>query len=265
MNIWKKFTTAASTSYRFFVGYRMRRNYWSNSRFSYKIQQLFGMKEHPKSATSEEWDELNSHNKNINRVIFWITETGFDIAQDIVYFIPDVYKNIRVYIVNRFVDKTHIIETKLSKGKWHEVETVLLHGIMETVVAFVEKQKATMQDICFEEERIKNRREAGLKYLDWEISLGDENFGQAQTATIVKEIYLWWKDERPKRPDIHDVTGWSEYCCSHEPLHMNQRSEEEKQQVKEMLDDITFLETFYDNEDYEMMKKAIEWRRGMWT
>ncbi len=25
-------------------------------------------------------------------------------------------------------------------------------------------------------------------------------------------LYKWWKEERPKRPDPSEASGWSEYC-----------------------------------------------------
>lgn len=253
--------------YRSLVGYRSRYTYWSNSALSKTIQQHAGMKKTPTFATPKEWRELAECNKQISPIIFWITEEGFDLIQDVVYFPSDVYRNIRQYIVNRFIDKTHIIDTKLEKGQWHEVDEILLHGIMETVVKFVECQKAHMQDISFnikDQPKIKDRREAGLKYLDWEISLGDESPKQSETATIVKEVYLWWNDQRPNRPDIHDVTGWSDYCAVSRP-NVFEHEDNDRQKVREMLDDIQFLEEFYDNEDYRMVEKIFKCRHGMWT
>jgi len=254
--------------YRFLVGYRIRSNYWSNSKLSHKIQQLVGMKKQPPFATSKGWRELDAHNKKVNPSIFWITEEGFDMVQNFIYFPYDVYKNVRRYIINRFVDKTHLIVTDLKKGDWHEVDEVLLHGIMQVVVDFVEGQKANRNDTaCYLQEIpiIKDRRAAGLAYLDWEIKLGDEYSLQSDAAKVVKEVYLWWKDQRPKRPDVHEVTGWSEYCEGRDLFGDDDDDDEDKEHVREILEDINFLETFYRNEDTEMMKKIIDARESMWT
>ena len=267
------------------VGFRNRFRYWSNSALSYWIQEKVGMEKSPPAASSKEWRELGERQQKVSPTIYWITEEGFDIVQDILYFPYDVYRNINRYVVNRFIDRPHLIDTKLKPGQWHESDTRILHGLCELVVDFVEGEKAHMNDLgSWDEEdtkpKIKDRREAGLTYLDWEISLikDDDYFGiknddpefgkptpQSIDAQEIKDIYLWWKDVRPSRPDPHDVSGWSEYCTHKRDMFDPEEDEDRQKQVRVMLDVCAKLEQEYDDEDTEMLIRIIKIRKGMWT
>jgi len=252
--------------FRKLAGFHTRWNYWSGSKLARWFYKQAGMKPNPISASFETWAELDEYNKKVNPIVFWIVDTGLDTIQDIVYFPYDVYRNFKYYIINRFVDRTHLIDTKLTPGKWHEVDTVLLHGIMETVVNYVEVQLAHKHNIGCELGDcpiIIDKREAGLVHLDWEISLGEESPVQSERAKVVKEVYLWWKDERPKRPDPHDVTGWTEYC--EEFGWWPDRKDEDKDRAREIIEELNFLDEFYYTVDSDMMKKVIDIRQGMWT
>jgi len=268
---------------RWMTGYRSRWSYWSNSKLAYWIQKKAGMEKDPVAASSKEWRLLAEAKQKVSPVIYWITEEGFDIAQNFVYFPKDVYRNVYAKLNNIFVSKTHYIVTKLPRGQWHESETRILHGLMELLVDFVEGEKAHMQDIAFhhnEDEipKIKDRREAGLAYLDWEISLtydedypggSDENKGkptpQAENAKDIKEIYLWWKDVYPNRPDPMDVSGWSEYCDTKKDMFDPEEDEEKRKQVRVMLKAVTKLEKTYNDEETEMLIRIVKARAGMWT
>jgi hypothetical protein len=267
------------------TGYRSRMTYWSNSKLSYKIQQLAGMERDPVAASSKEWRLRDEAKKKVSPVVYWITEEGFDIVQNTLYFPYDVYRNTHAKLHNIFISKTHYIVTKLPKGQWHESDTRIMHGLCELLVDFVETEKAHMYDLgkVWDEDNsfvvIKDRREAGLKYLDWEISLvhekgelREENYdligkptSQAKGAKNIKEIYLWWKDVRPNRPDPMDISGWSEYCATKKDMFDPEEDEEKHKQVRVMLDTITKIEKTYNDEDTEMLTRIIKGRRGMWT
>jgi hypothetical protein len=243
------------------------------------------MEKHPVAASSKEWRELGERQKKVSPIIYWITEKGFDIVQNTLYFPYDVYRNIRAKLHNIFISKTHYIVTNLPRGQWHESETRILHGLCELLVDFVEGEKAHMYDMgsVWDEDDsfvvIKDRREAGLKYLDWEISLVYEKYelleanydligkptGQAENAKDLKEIYLWWKDIRPNRPDPMDVSGWTEYCVTKKDMFDPEEDEDKRKQVRAMLKECTELEQEYDDEDTEMLIRIIKARKGMWT
>ena len=63
-------------------------------------------------------------------------------------------------------------------------------------------------------------RELGLKYLEWEMNLMDDDkvhlTSQAKAAQEQYELYTWWKDIRPNRPDPYEVAGYNAYWETHE-------------------------------------------------
>ena len=91
--------------------YRSRISYWSLSPFSYWLRNKFNI---PKmeSGTKEEWDAYEEKWKlhPVYRFTEWL-----DNVQDVVYFIPDLYNSIRIYVKNRFFDKLHYLQTNLKR------------------------------------------------------------------------------------------------------------------------------------------------------
>jgi hypothetical protein len=267
------------------VGHRIRTNYWSCSKFAAKVRRKLGVEEKPSAATLEGWSEWKKN--NTNNFGYWLTEEAFDAAQDVVYFPIDVYRNIRRYINNRFVTKTHYIDTKLERGQWHEMDARILHGMMESLVGFVEIEKANMRYLSDEvplwrDNTLKGKfvrwktyhsrelpsRQKGLEYLDWEISLGEESPLQSAAARNIKELYLWWKDVRPARPDPMDASGWSEHCDARRDggdIFCRPETPEEKDRVEQMLEEMRLLEQQYYDEDTEMLTRLIKIRDSLWT
>jgi len=260
--------------YRKLVGYTSRGNYWSNGKFAKFLGRRFGFVPPVTVGSMGEFLAEDEANKKISPIGFWIIEELFDNLQDIAYFPHDVYSNIRHYMVNRFRDKLHVLQTKLELGQYYEVDTRLLHGIMETVVNFVETEKAHMYTFNEDDENYIPRgpRGAGLAHLDWEISLGDESPGQSEGAKEVKELYLWWKDVRPARPDPHEASGYDEYMNSFtngRPSYLmlgdSDGDKDVRKKMHDVMDATTKIEEEYFEEDTEMLVRVIKVRRGMWT
>lgn len=276
--------------YRWLVGYTGRAHYWQHSKAANWVRSKLGVEIPPKAATACGWKEYKDRNKS--RIGYWLVEEGFDLAQDIVNFIPDVYKNAKRYTENRFVTKPHYIDTKLSRGEWHEMDTRILHGLMETLVDFVEVEKAHRQFISdwlqqpeesvwfglrkrqkWKSEWKTPDREAGLRYLDWEISLGDESPYQSKAAAEIKELYLWWKDIRPQREDPMKASGVSAYFDRQREEHgdglfdimCREETDEEKDAYRTMSDRMYEMEEQQEQEDEDMMVRLIKIRRSMWT
>jgi len=252
--------------YRKLVGYRNRVNYWSCSKAAKKFGNYFGL-DFIGCGTSEEFREEEKRNKKANKFVYWIIDDVFDFVQDIIYFPYDIYCNICYYFENRFIYKTHYLPTKLKVGEYSDLSHRLLHAMGESVVDFVEVEKAHMNDICKvddDNDYPKDRREAGMSYLDWEINLGEENPTQSEAAKEIKKIYLWWKDIRPNRDDPYEVTGWSEYCKGRDVL-ANEKTEEERNKTRELLKALHKIEEEYENEDQEMLHRIINIRQSLWT
>jgi len=275
--------------YRWMVGHRTRVTYWSCTKFAGWVRKIFGVTKKPKAATSEEWGKWKRENDG--KVGYWIAEEALDYIQDAFLFIPDVYHRIEIYIRNRYIDKPHYLDTKLKRGEWYEFDTRIIRGLFETLVDFVEIEKAHMQHLSeywVEEEENKKRswyqfgrgrknkhtpsRDAGLKHLEWEIGLGEESPYQAATAKEIKELYLWWKDIRPNRPDPFVESGWSEYSEQEHKAgrglfgpNVREKTEEERAHLTELSNKCAQLEEAYDAEDEEMLIRLIKIRKGCWT
>ena len=229
--------------------YRSRWNYWSCS----KVADYIRGTNKPFALGSSEWDEWNDDAKKKHPIRYYLAETGLNVLQDIIYFPYDVYHTVEVYVRNRWIDKTHIIKTGLEPGQYHEFDTKILHGVFNELVDYVESELAhTMK--CYEDKnyKFKNGRckQAGLDHLDWAIGLTyGENYGmyehhpdynkptrQAISAMAIKELYLWWTEKRPNRPDLDNLS----------------------------FDEINQIEIQYDQEDTDMLIKLICIRKEIW-
>lgn len=266
--------------YYWFTGHPCRYNYWSCSEFAATLRKIFGVTEKPFAETTEGWCRWKS--ENVGKFGYWVTETLLDRIQDVYLFIPDVYSNVKLYIRNRYIDKPHYIDTKLQKGKWHEIERRMLHGLFEMLVDFIEVEKASRQILsehmhdpnktAWEKDQIPSR-EAGLKYLDWEIGLSEEGgLRQSEDAAEIKELYLWWKDIRPNRPDPMEESGWSAYC-EEERLagrglfgcNSEEKSDEDEQHSHDIMNHMNELKHAYDDEDTNMLIRLVKIRKACWT
>ncbi len=250
--------------YYILTGCNFRYSYWSCSTVSKKLHHLFGIPAKPNATTTQGWKEWNIAAKKASPIGTWITEEGLDIAQDIVFFFPDVYHTTYYKLRNRFIIQSYMIDTKLSKLDYHDSGTRIETGLFNLAVDFVEVEKAHMQDISHNN-NIKDRRLAGTKYLDWEISLGDESPMQSSSAKEIKEIYTWIKDIYPNRPDIYDVTGWSAHCNNKEFIVDDEKDDAYQQNVREMINQIQTLEQQYSDEVTDYLTRIVKIREDMWT
>jgi hypothetical protein len=129
--------------------------------------------------------------------------------------------------------------------------------------------------------------QAGLDHLDWAMTLTmgsdwgvdetDPNHGkptgQAERAKEIKELYTWWKEVYPNRPDPHDASGWSEYCelkrKEHGDTGLSFFKESNNPETRALgdaaLKKTSEIEQAYDAEDTEMMIRLIKVRDGLWT
>lgn len=274
----------------------LRGRYWSNSKFAAWIYKLAGAPKPLQSGTAREWRHYKQHTKTFYPISYWIVEEGLDKLQDFVNIPGDFLYNIRIYLVNRFITRSHIAPTQLKKGVWHEVEEVLLHSMFELLVDFIEVQKAHMMTLGDTSARpwwSKSKwtnwgrfrsRELGLKHLEWEMTLTNAEWiepgetpeltSQAVSAKEQLDLYLWWKDVRPNRPDPYDESGWSAYCEYKRQKNPDEvmallsdefETAEERQMSREALDKTHEMEQAYEKEDQEMMIRLIKIRRHLWT
>lgn len=226
-------------------GFRSR--YWSGSKHADWVRRVFANVVKPKALPLGEWKQWDDALKQSNPFVFWYTEEMLDWIQKFINTPTDVLSNIRYWGYNRFVSQPHLLNTKLKPGAYHEVDTRILHGVFETLVNYIEIEKAWMLVVWNDEMWDKYHvpwykrlpyflrwtpwrcPEAGLEYLKWEMSLvhdyeylpehereSQPQYGvptpQAVSANEQYKLYDWWKNVRPNRPDPMDAGGWSEYC-----------------------------------------------------
>jgi hypothetical protein len=263
---------------------RHRNNYWSCSTLANWVLSKAGTKK-PAVGTEEDWMDWR-------KVTPWNTviEDWFDNLQDIFTFPYDVCDTIRIYTRNRFITKTHMIDTKLTPGLWHESDERLLHGMFNVLVDFVEVEKAHMNNVCetsqekpwwlrFRFLRWGEHRsiESGIAYLDWEIDLknkrcedydGLDMTPQSISAQEQKDLYLWWRNVRPNREDIHEITGYTKLCEEIYPTGWNvfqDLTPEQNIKMELVLNNIYQIETTREQEDEDMMIRLIKLRQHLWT
>lgn len=238
---------------------RHRFSYWSSSKFSDWIR---GEKK-PYALEWEQWDRYYDDLKKRKPWRYWITEHLLKSLQNIVYYPYDIYNEIRHYIRNRWIDKTHYLKTGLKPGRYHELYSRILHGLFNELVDFVEIELAhlSLYD-CNKKYRFKNGRsvEAAYAYFEWASNLkygedccyspDDPDYGkltpQAEDAIKIKTLYEWWKDERPHRVNPFDIFTKETHGDKYFKL-------------------IDQKEKLYEQEDTNKLIELIKVRESLWT
>jgi hypothetical protein len=274
-----------------------RSRYWSCSKFA---DWLRGTKK-LYAGTGKEWDEWDEKAKAAHSFRYWLAEEGLDKIQTVIMWPIDQLYNIKYWINNRFVTKTHALTSNLKKGQWHELDTRIMHCLFDELVNHVEIELAASNFRWDEEARNKYKTpfwaigwfrwrsyrnvEAAMDYLEWasnlrwsedEVGEDDPAVGkltyQAEGAREIRELYLWWKNVYPNRPDPMDVSGWSEFCDRRREDReggvlswLEDKTPEEAEESRQILDRCRELEEQYDNEDTEMLIRLIKVRQRLWT
>lgn len=249
------------------------------------------------------WDEWRRIAKSYHPFRYWLAEEGLDRLQDCLHWVPDRLNDVRYYINNRFVSRSHALTAHprdIKPGQWCDVGHRFVPCLFNELVDFVEIEQAWMHVAWDDEAREKYKTpwwrsgwlrwrtwrcpEAGLAHLDWSISLtlneewgiekDDPRYGQptdqSRAAQEIKDLYLWWTQVRPKRVDPYEASGWdkiSERRRQSQPDNFfpQDKSEEEKDESRRSLDRLHQLEAEYDQEDEEMLIRLIKVRGSLWT
>lgn len=226
-------------------------------------------------------------------------------------------EKIQDFVRYRTYDKYHIIKTDLEPG-YYDKDTLILEANFALLVSFVEKECATME---LYSEKPKNwrfklprilrgifyrdirSRELGLKFIDWhinnelspeEIELQFDNVESYQQYRKeysapwkeIKELYIWWKDVRPKREDPIEASGFSAYCDSRREKYggffdnmkeiitetgekLYEVDDKETKEEKALGTKLAMLaheiEEEQHKEDDDMLIRLIKVRRNLWT
>ena len=277
----------------------MRSTYWSCSPFADWLRGTGKLQ----AGTGREWRLWRDEAKQRHPVRYWIAETGLDAVQDFVNWPADRLNDIRYYINNRWVTRTHALTAHprdIPPGEWRDVGNRFLPCLFNELVDFVEIEQAWHHVLWSDKDRKKYQvpwwrsgwlrwriwrsPEAGLEYLRWASGLtmdesmglepGEEGYGeptyQAKAAKEILELYTWWKEVYPLRPDLHDASGWSEYCASRRDngldfFDMEDKTPEDAERCRIALDKTREIEKAYNDEDEAMMIRLIRVRHALWT
>lgn len=277
-----------------------RSNYWSCSSFADWIR---GIKKGG-AKTSRGWREWEAEGKRLHPVRYWIAEEALDAVQNFIWWPIDKIYDVKYYINNRWVTRTHALTAHsrdIKPGTWCDVGNRFLPCLFNELRDFVEVELAWWHIAWADpEEKVKYKPpfwasgwfrwrtwrcpQAGLDNLEWQrqlvwkedegFELSDENIGkptpQAVKAQEILDLYKWWTEVYPKRPDPHDVSGWTAYCDMKRErgdhmLDFEDRTPEEADMAKVALDKTHEIEQAYEAEDEAMMIRLIKVRHGLWT
>jgi len=275
--------------------------YWSCTPFADWIRGTTKLK----MGTSEEWDDWTDRAKRDYPIRWWIAEEGLGHLQDFVTWPVRKLYDIKYYINNRWVSRTHALTAHardIKPGEWQDVGNRFLPCLFNELVDFVEIEQA-WHHIAWgsKEDRAKYNPpfwasgwwrwrtwrcpQAGIDHLDWAMTLtlgndmgveeGDKNYGrptgQALRAREIKELYTWWTVTYRNRPDPHDASGWSEYCELSRVLNGGRlRFGGDNNSELEAMSNrshalLQEIEAAYEAEDTDMMIRLIRARDSLWT
>ena len=263
----------------------MKSTYWSNTKFADWIRGSDKLR----AGTGDGWANWCKQAKEKNPIRYWIAEEGLDAIQDIVFWIPDRIYDLKYYIVNRWVDKSHALvaySKHIKPGQYSDFSERVLICLFDELVDFVEIEKA-YSNFRWQEEKMKTlswwqggkwrtrtwrNAAAGIEHLEWEIGLSETDEyvpkSQSESAKEILALYKWWTEIYPTRPSPMDVSGWSEYCADKRKRgigFLETDPEEEKWDTKSMHDKMRKIEEQYDSEDTEMLIRLIQIRGSLWT
>jgi hypothetical protein len=278
------------------------RNYWSCTDFANWIRGTTKFK----FGTGEEWAEWEDRAKRDYPIRWWLAEEGLDRIQDVVMWIPDKIHSIKYYINNRWITRTHALTAHprdIKPGEWRDVGNRFLPCLFNELVDFVEVELAWWHLAWNAEDRAKYNMpwwavgwwrvrawrcpQAGLDNLDWQAGImakedyglnpGDKGYGeptlQAKNAQEIYELYIWWTEVYPNRPDPHDASGWSEYCDLMRKekgegvrwIGVKSTNKSTEKLGKRALKSVHQIEEAYRKEDEQMLIRLIKIRDALWT
>ena len=273
-------------------------HYWSCSPFADWIR---GTKK-LSMGTAEEWDDWTTAAQMKHNFRYWVAEEALGHIQDFVTWPARKLNDIRYYINNRWISRSHSLTAHardIKPGSWMDVGNRILPCLFNELVDFVEIEQAWHHCMWSDEAkteyevpwwrsgwlRLRTWRspEAGLEYLRWASELTNAEFldedkkheaeptYQAKAAKEIIELYTWWTVTYRNRPDPYDASGWTEYCEASRLANGGKLSwsGDKTPELKKMSDKahklLQKIEAQYEKEDEAMMIRLIKIRQSLWT
>jgi hypothetical protein len=276
-----------------------RINYWSCSKFADWIRGT------PKrgALTAEGWDQWEVEAKRYNSIRYWIAEEALDAIQNFIWWPVDKIYDVKYYINNRWVSRTHSLTAHprdIKPGQWQDVGNRFLPCLFNELVDFIEIESAWSHIAWSDEGKKKYKApfwasgwfrwrtwrcpQAGIDHLDWAMTLtnsdwcepGDPNYGlptgQALRAKELKELYIWWTVTYRNRPDPYEASGWTDHCENMRLKYpgsffssLNSKDPADKKASDKAHKLLQKIEAAYEKEDEAMMIRLIKARDSLWT
>lgn len=279
-----------------------RSQYWSCTAFADWIR---GIKKGG-AKTGRGWREWEQEGKRLHPIRYWIAEEALDAIQNFIWWPVDKIYDVKYYVNNRWVTRTHCLTAHprdIKPGQWQDVGYRFLPCLFNELVDFVEVELAWWHIAWSNQDERKKYNapfwatgwfrwrtwrcpQAGLDNLEWQRNLvwKEEELGadhkdigkptyQAIKAQEILELYKWWTEVYPNRPDPMDASGWSAVCERRRQKNgggMGLFDDEgetaaEKRETSKALKLSQKIEEQYDKEDEEMLIRLIKIRKSLWT
>lgn len=276
----------------------MRNNYWSIGAFADRLRGTPSLK----MGTSKQWSVWTKAAKSKHPIRFWLAEDGLSMLQNFVMSPVDAIYNVKYYINNRWITKSHSLTAHprdIKPGAWRDVGNRFLPCMFNELVDFVEIESAWSHIAWSDEGKAKYKApfwakgwfrwrnwrcpEAGVEHLEWAAALvydtswlpiGHKNIGkptpQAISAQEILDLYHWWTQDYPNRVDPYDASGWSELCEKRrngddDLMFGEDKTSKERAETRRVLNLSNKIEAQQTKEDEDMMIRLIRIRNSLWT
>ena len=275
--------------------------YWSCSPFA---DWLRGTKKLG-AGTAEEWDDWTTAAQMKHNFRYWLAEEALGHIQDFVTWPERKLNDVRYYINNRWISRSHSLTAHprdIKPGQWQDVGNRILPCLFNELQDFVEIEQAWHHCMWSDEAKTKfdvpwwrsgwfrwrtwRCPEAGMEYLRWASGLtigsdmgaepGSKGYGeptyQAKAAKEIIELYTWWTDTYRNRPDPYDASGWTDHCEAMRIKYpgkmfssLNTNDKEDRKASDKAHNLLRKIEAAYEKEDEAMMIRLIKIRQSLWT
>lgn len=177
------------------------------------------------------------------------------------------YTRLSTWVLNLTRRRKNTVRMKaLQRAQWYDCDTRLFEAGFQILVDYVEGELAWMQILNEGKDRwyhrwlsVPNARERGLKMLGWEIQLGGDSIDQSESASEMRDLYIWYKDVRPNRVDpFTEVPD--------RPLLLDEDGQlETDEEYSEAVMKAFRIEESQEQEDTDQLVRLMKIRRSMWT
>lgn len=248
----------------------------------------------PPYGTGDEWDKFHQRFEADAPVRHWVYKNKLKLRAKIQRAMR-IFDEIRYRIV-----RYHVVNTGLRPG-YYDKDTLMLHANFSLLVDYVERELAFQQEGQAEiDERILGKkiwrrlrhkvpfyttyremtfrsRELGLEHLLWETGLDDKslpkgqrNPSQAKSAREIRDLYFWWKDDRPNRTppeldaDVRELIDSQSIFYAGSP-QMQKDHPVLAQKYYVWMQEYSSFDAYCEIEDEEKLMQLIKLRKSLWT